>query len=176
MSPLVVGIDLSLKATGVAWWDTAPPVDPVPLLLLETIQSGKTDGLRRLQSIRSQVSARVRAAELVVLEGLYPQAKANAYTNERAGLWYLIADRLDQLGVRYAVVQPTAVKQYATGKGNASKTAVVAAVVRRYDASPADDDQADALVLAAMGLHHLGCPPAPVPAAHERALKAVTWP
>lgn len=179
MTPYVVGIDLSLTATGVAVWDVALP-GTVPLLLLETVvPAPRLDGLRRLRSVRSEVTARVRGADLVVLEGLYPQRQANAYSNERAGLWWLVVDRLDALAVPYAVVQPSAVKVYATGKGGGkglTKVSVAVAAAKRYDVSPQDDNQADACILSCMGLHHLGCPPAPVPATHERALKAVVWP
>ena len=176
MSVRVVGLDLSLTATGVAKWSSL-----IPGPELCTIRGDKLAGLPRLQAIRSELTRLVRGADLVVVEGLQPAGatKAGAYANERAGLYWLVLDRLDQLGIPVAAVPSALLKMYALGVGGgkkATKAAVVGAVVRRYDASPGDDNQADACVLAAMGLHHLGYPPAPVPQTHERALAKVAWP
>jgi hypothetical protein len=39
-----------------------------------------------------------------------------------------------------------------------------------------DDNEADALWLAAMAADHYGCPLVAMPQAHRAALEAVTWP
>lgn len=173
-APLVVGLDLSLTATGVARWGPDG-------LELHTIAPRKLTGLPRLQHIRAEVARWTRGADLVVIEGLQPagHTAAAAYANERAGAHWLVLDRLAMLSLPYAEVPSAKVKGYALGVGGgakASKAAVVAAVVRRYDATPADDNQADACVLAAMGRHHLGDPPAPVPALNANWLTSVRWP
>jgi Holliday junction resolvasome RuvABC endonuclease subunit len=174
MTPLVVGLDLSLNSTGVARWGPDG-------LQLHTIEPKKLKDLPRLRYIRAEVTTWTRGADLVVLEGLQPagHTAAAAYANERAGAHWLVLDRLVELGHSYAEVPSAKLKGYATGAGSGSKTskaAVVAAVVRRYDASPANDDEADACVLAAMGLHHLGHPPAEVPKLNANWLTAVRWP
>jgi hypothetical protein len=174
MTPLVVGLDLSLTATGVARWGPDG-------LLLHTIDPGKLKDLPRLQAIRKEVVEWTRGADLVVIEGLQPagHTAAAAYANERAGAHWLVLDRINQLGIRCAQPASAQLKGYALGVGGgqkASKAAVIAAVVRRYDASPANDNEADACVLAAMGLHHLGEPPAPVPKLNANWLTAVRWP
>lgn len=177
MSPLVVGLDLSLTATGVARWGPDG-------LALQTFgcQDGET-GLMRLRKMRQGVTVRTRGARLVVIEALPPGGRLapgkTAYVNERAAFYWMVLDRLYELGIPVAEVQPPQLKGYALGVGGgskATKAAVIAAVVRRYDASPHDDNQADACVLAAMGRHHLGDPPAPVPKLHANWLTAVKWP
>jgi crossover junction endodeoxyribonuclease RuvC len=80
----------------------------------------------------------------------------------------------------YAVVTPQQLKKYATGYGsgkNCGKDKVLAAAIRRYPMAEVDgNDVADALVLAAMGADHLGCPLATVPQANRSVLAGVTWP
>ena len=74
---------------------------------------------------------------------------------------------------------PTARAKYGTGKGNAAKDAVLAAVIRRYPAvDVTGNDEADALILAAMGARHLGIPLelSPVPGPCLDALLKVRWP
>ncbi|WP_211355193.1 hypothetical protein [Blastococcus colisei] len=134
------------------------------------------DGLPRLRWIRDAVQDNVGdETALVVVEGL-AYSRTTGKAAERAGLWHLVVERLDGV-VPWAQVPPTARAKYATGKGNAAKDAVLAAVVRRFpDVEVTGNDQADALVLAAMGLDHLGHPPVVVPAAHRVSLGAVVWP
>jgi Holliday junction resolvasome RuvABC endonuclease subunit len=173
--PTVVGVDLSLTSCGVARWS------PDRRLWLSTATS-RTDGLARLRELRSRVVTVTRGADLVVIEALPPAgsfAGKSAAIAERAALYWMVLDRLHDLAIPYAAVQPAQLKGYALGVGGgakATKTAVVAAVVRRYNAEPANDDEADACVLAAMGLHHLGRPPVSVPELHTKWLTAVHWP
>jgi hypothetical protein len=55
-----------------------------------------------------------------------------------------------------AEVPPTVLKKFICGKGNANKAAVVSAATRRYSEEFDSDNQADAYVLARMGLVVLG--------------------
>lgn len=52
------------------------------------------------------------------------------------------------LGLDPAVVAPVLVKKFATGRAHAEKLDVVNAVKKLWQAAPADDNQADAIVLA----------------------------
>ena len=86
-------------------------------------------------------------------------------------------DHLALLGYPIAVVPPNVLKVYATGKGNASKAAVMLAAARRYPwADIVDDNTADAMVLYAMGLDWLGYQMEPVPQKNRDALASVAWP
>ena len=73
---------------------------------------------------------------------------------------------------------PTSRATYATGKDNAGKDAVLAAVVRRYpDVDVTGNDEADALVMAAMGARLLGHPlEDSLPQSHLRALAGLELP
>jgi crossover junction endodeoxyribonuclease RuvC len=162
----VLGVDLSLTSTGIATGHVTlrhrPPKD--------------LTGLHRMRWIRTQVLALAALAELVVIEGL-AYASHTGKASERAGLWWMVMDALDEIGAHVAVVSPAGRAKYATGKGNAGKDAVLAAVVKRYPGfEVSGNDQADALVLAAMGLDHLGEPLAVMPQTHRAALDAVQWP
>jgi hypothetical protein len=70
------------------------------------------------------------------------------------------------------------VKKYATGKGGAKKEQVALEAVRRFpDVKIADNDQADALWMAAMGCDWLGWPIVTVPLANRAVLESIrTWP
>ena len=58
---------------------------------------------------------------------------------------------------RVVEVSPTA-RAHATGKGTARKDAVIAAVESRYEVGVANDNEADAIVLAAIGARLVGFP------------------
>ena len=75
-----------------------------------------------------------------------------------------------------AVTPDDLLKAYATGKGNSRKAAVLDAAQKRYGAILPNDNEADALVLRAMGLHWLGQPLAEVPDGHRAALAGAQWP
>ena len=172
MKPTVLGLDLSLTATGLS--------DGVTTWLLPS--RGKSgDDLatrgRRLSAIRSAVLLWARDVHLVVIEQP-AYSRQTGHMHDRSGLWWLVVADLLERAVPVAEIAPSALKKYATGKGNAGKGAIVDATARRFpdvDTGSGDDNRCDALWLAAMGLEHLtgsGC----VPAAHRAALQAVRWP
>lgn len=176
----VVGLDLSLTSTGYAVID-----DKLPHVRVGTITSkGAADATLRQRGDRARTLLRkvldiARCAELVVIEGpSFGQARQSG-THDRSGLWWLVVDELLHQGLPTDVVEipPATLKTYATGKGNASKDQVLAAVVRRYaQADVAGNDEADALVLAAMGTRFLGEPIDDLPQTHLRAMDKVAWP
>jgi crossover junction endodeoxyribonuclease RuvC len=168
-SPLVIGLDLSLVATGLA--------SLTPAYLHTVTIKVKGDGLLRLRRIASQIKDAVADAALVVVEGPSYGSQGRGQ-HERAGLWWLVADRLWNASVPLAVAPPSSIKKYAVGVGGgpkASKDAVLLAASRRFPTFDGDNNAADATWAAAMGLDHL-TGRSPVPAAHRVALKGCTWP
>ena len=175
----VLGIDPSLTATGLALID----LDQRAVVDTWTIASkGKADAtlrqrLARLDSLATAITY-VDDLALVVIEGPSLGQTRQSGTFDRAGLWWAIVANLDNLGIPIVEVAPACRARYATGKGNAGKDTVLLEVARRYPTVPvANNNEADALVLAAMGFHHLtGAPLVDLPASHRAALAAVTWP
>jgi Holliday junction resolvasome RuvABC endonuclease subunit len=162
----VIGLDLSLTATGIAINDVAT-----------THRTAKLTGTRRLREIRDNIilTCIEQQPRLVVIEGPSYGSKGG-HEHERGGLWWMVAEALDFRSVPYAVVAPAALKKYATGKGDANKSAMIVATCRRFPGFAEDDNAADALWLAAMGSDWLGEPMVTMPAVNRAALEKVAWP
>lgn len=171
MTPIVIGLDLSLTGTGLAssvgWSRLLRP-------------AAATRSHLRLQWIRTEVLEAIPAdVAMVVLEGpSYGNQGSQRQSghHERAGLWWLVAHALWRRDIAYAVASPASRAKYATGKGNAAKADVVREVARRFAWFAGGEDEADASVLAAMGADRLGYPIAEMPQTHRKALDAVRWP
>lgn len=140
----IVGLDLSLTATGVATWTEGA-------LSLITLKPPRASGLERLDWIYNQVRELCRGAELVIVEGLSFGSNMPS-AQERAGLWFLVARALWKAGIRMQAVAPTQLKKFVTGKGSAEKSLILREVFRRWNIVAENDDQADAAVLVRIGL------------------------
>jgi hypothetical protein len=169
--PAFAGLDLSLTATGVA---AVRPLGLVPSLDKITTdpadyRSGRDpktdkpvatfqDRLNRLEDILARAEDAIPPGSLVFLEAP-SYGSAGSGTFDRSGLWWLAYQRLTALSCRVVPVPPTCRALYATGKGNAGKDAVIAAVTRRYpDLDVRDNNVADAVVLMAMAARAAGQP------------------
>jgi len=91
--------------------------------------------------------------DLVVLEGpsLHSQGRGMC---ERWGLRGVLLFRLTEEHIPYVEVPPATLKQYATGKGNANKDAMIAAAIRSLGFPGSDNNEADAWCLLAMADAH----------------------
>lgn len=180
---VIVGLDLSLTSTGIARLVVGPDVEhtagvrrvtskpPPPAQVTLSTRS------LRLRRIAGDVYNVTSGADLVVVEGPSYASDSGA-AHDRAGLWWLIVGRLTGTGHPVIEVPPSTLKTYLTGKGNAPKDQVLAAVVRRYPAvDVTGNDEADSLGLAAMGARFVGYPIEPdgLPKTHTRAMDAVRW-
>lgn len=174
----IVGLDLSLTSTGVAVLDTTTGSRMVERITSKGKQdAGLRDRYTRLLRLSTIISDIVHDAcpDLVVIE--QPAfSRITGHQHDRSGLWWLVLHAIGDCKI--AEVAPTARAKYGTGKGNAGKDAVLAAVVRRYsDVEVEGNDDADALILAAMGARHLGAPiEDSLPIAHLAAMDSVKWP
>lgn len=177
----IAGLDLSLTSTGIA-----------------VIYGNGTIGTHRIQSKGKKGASIAGTAQRI--EGIVQSAiglvadegrlactlaviEAPSYgstmgsQHERGGLWWSVAIALERMGVPIATVSPQGRAKYATGKGNAGKDEVLAAVIKRYtEADVAGNDIADAVVLAAMGARHLGMPVDDVPMKNLEAMAGAKWP
>lgn len=164
----VIGLDISLTSTGIAsrGWTT------------RIRSAGKNDATlyqrrARILGVARQVLDYCTHADLVVIEGPSYESKYG-HPHDRSGLWWLIVHQLG--GVPVVEVAPKCRARYATGKGGDDKAAVMREVARRFPWFDGGDDEADALVLAAMGYDAAGQPLCSMPATHRAALTAVAWP
>lgn len=157
---IVTGLDLSITATGVA-------VDGMTWTIRPTEKGDK-----RLSEIREGIR-RALACQFVAIEDLPTHAKAAGITGMVHGV---VRAYLCDWRTPYALITPASVKKYATGKGNADKTAMALAAFKRAGVEFGDDNQCDAWWLRAMALDYYGSPVVEVPQSHRVALDGVTWP
>ncbi|MFJ8145998.1 hypothetical protein ACIQ6R_13090 [Streptomyces sp. NPDC096048] len=166
----VAGLDISLTGTGIATLGGTTRV-PTTGRRRDTI----TQRRNRMRHILDAVLTEVGLVDLACVEGPSHHSVGGSVW-DRGGLWWLIVDGLCARDIPVAVVPPMSRAKYATGKGNSRKAAVLDAAQRRYGAILPTDDEADALILRAMGMEWLGTPLAEVPDGHRAALAGVQWP
>ena len=176
----VIGLDLSLTATGVC-------VITDGKVQVSTVKS-KPDGLevsdfaRRCRGIVDGIAAEIYACDpetaLIVVEGLSLHSKSSSLDRIFASWYLILSDLFDRFGQEAVRISPNQRALYATGLGNASKDAVLLSAAKRYPEIPIkDNNQADALVIAAMGARFLGHPlEASLPVKNLTAMDAISWP
>lgn len=178
MSAVAIGLDLSLTGSGIAssagWCERVGATDITTM--------GLDDRIAALNSLVSQIVVRAAATlgagpALVCVE-IPAFSRSGGGVLERSALWWQVVRALRRREVPVAEVPIQARMRYATGKGIASKGAIIDAVARRWPQfeTGGDDNLADAAVLAAMGADRLGVALAPMPQPHRKALDSVRWP
>lgn len=167
----VFGLDLSLTGTGIAEPNGAT-----------SVLRPKTKGVERLMEIRDDlyfaiVDASRRANDRDVLVMIEHYAYGRTHQAHQLGeLGGVIRLMLHDEGIDFIDVAPTALKKYATGKGNASKDEVLAAAIRRLGYEGHDNNEADALWLQEIGLDGFDGQPPRVPETHRDVLAKLDWP
>lgn len=174
--PIFVGLDLSLTSTGVATIRNGAAT--VRRITSKPKKDATTeDTSARLDTLVAAIVSAIPSSDatLVAVEGPSFGSTGGAQ-HERGGLWWLVRHALRAEGLDVVVVPPTVVKKYATGVGNAQKDRVLAAVIRRYpDVDVTGNDEADALVLAAIRARNAGYPfESSLPQAQADAAKSVS--
>lgn len=165
MSRLVVGIDPSLTSTGIAFaWDGKVH----RLYSCKSASTGESvkDRAERIDDLASRIVLsfgwRVKV-DAFVIEGPSHNSRFGK-PHERAGLWWAVASRIPlYYDAPIYEVAPQSRAKYATGKGNDKKAVVYAATKETYGPllgtlKLANNDEGDALLLAAMGARVLGEP------------------
>jgi Holliday junction resolvasome RuvABC endonuclease subunit len=167
----ILALDLSITATGVC----------LPDGTTHTIATNAKDADRRLQYIVDHVGValgegsdgRHDDVDLVVIEGPVVRSSAAVIIGMVHGAVRL---RLLDFDTPYTLVTPATLKAYATGKGNADKTAMAMAAYKRAGREFADDNQCDAFWLRAAALDHYGQPEFDLPKVQRERLTKVVWP
>lgn len=159
----VVGLDLSLTGTGVAAvavdtaeLSTAVHASPPPAE--DTLSAHAARHRQLVDGIVSQVVGADPA--LAVIEGMQFSVKMRDSSLTRRGfLWWSVVEGLCRAGVPVMEVTPQQIKQFATGRGNASKAEMVAAYAKAWPDAPMGrnvEDRADAAHAAALGAAWIG--------------------
>jgi len=167
---IVVGIDPSLTATGLAWGDG----------VTTTIKYPKdVTGDQRLVVISEAIENLTnlprcgQTVELAVIEDLPTHAHGAGITGMVQGVIRLQL-RLD--GIRYVTVPAATLKKFATGKGNATKPDMRMELFQRTGVDLRDDNQVDAAWLRFLGLALIGQPEIQLPKTHTVALDKLSLP
>lgn len=160
----ILALDLSITATGLC----------LPHGATETITTKAKDGDRRLVAITDRVMRAVLSGvDVAVIEGPVVRSSAAVVIGMVHGS---VRELLLRHDVPYVVVPPATLKAFATGKGNADKTAMAIAALKRAGREFPDDNQCDAAWLRWAALDALGQPEFPMPATQRERLAKVTWP
>ena len=174
MSRVVLGIDGSYTRTGCGIW-----VDGrVSTWSIETSKKD-THPQRRAQIIRESLGRlgqidkswpwRGGQGTLIMIEAVHllHGKQLGRVPLDLAMLFGAIVDAAHWRGIPVAAPEPSQVKSFATGKGNASKDAMVMAARADLGIVPANHDEADGAWLTAMGVYrhggefpHAAAPPA----------------
>lgn len=176
-----MGVDTSLTSTGIALvqdgrveWTKA---------IKSTGKRGDTLRQReaRVYGIVNQIRALIDRWEpaLAVIES--PSfGSTHGSPHDRSGLWWGTVRALFNRNVEVAQVSPMQRAKYGTGMGNSAKGAVHSEVKETYgrdDLPIVSNDEADAVLLAAMGSRHLGeIVEEYLTPAHLAAMTKTVWP
>lgn len=161
MQTKVVGLDLSLTATGVAVLTFED--DIIADAELATVRSSATgqgvelySRLTRLESLSAAITDYCEhvSVDLVAIEGPSYGSKGGS-SWDRAGLWWLVVRKIS---APIVVIPPGTLKKWATNNGQASKAAVKDAIDKYWDTSIdiRNHNEADALCLATIGSQLMG--------------------
>lgn len=161
----IIGLDLSITATGIAYSTGAT----------RTIKGPASAGDKRLLQIVNHLTYihGESPINLAVIEDIPTHAHAAGVTAMVHGA---VRVMLMRENIPYVLVTPATLKAFATGKGNANKTDMAVAALKRAGREFADDNQCDAWWLRQAALHRYGTPEFPLPAAQVARLDKVAWP
>lgn len=169
--PMVIGLDLAAEQSGLALPDGATETIVAPSV------KGKralADDLARMDLIQAHVSDvlfRLKP-DMLVLED-YAASLRSAAAHRLAEISGNIRLACWRNGATLALVNVKHLKIYATGSGDATKSQMATAALKRAGLEFATEDECDAAWLRWLGLDLLGVPPFPLPNSHRRILQDV---
>ncbi len=167
----IVGIDPSLTATAVCVYSPSQATQPWTAVFTSKPASGLRNRIARYNTLADQVLAVVLKARphAVFIEGSSFGSRGNATLNLAEYRGVLSAALINAKQTVYEI-PPSTLKLFIAGKGNANKTAMITACVKRYRVEYETDDEYDAYGLCRLGACLLGWRE-PTNAAQKRALE-----
>lgn len=149
---MILAFDISLVATGFARAESGKIVDS------GILGTAGCDGVKRLIQVRNRIMDKVDTAkpELVIMEDL-AFSRNEAYAKEVAGASWMVRAELYTDGIPYVLVGASSLKKFVCGHGGSAKNPVkkehvLKAVYQRWNHDVNSNDQADAIVLAYIGM------------------------
>jgi crossover junction endodeoxyribonuclease RuvC len=136
-----VGIDPSTK-TGIVILDKSGNV-----IQGEEITSSHPSDPQRFMVIASKVLSELTSVDVITIEGFSYGSKGRGVSTQY-GIGWLIRAELIRNGYTYTEVSPSAVKKFATGKGNEKKDNMTVPIYKHWGFEHPSDNVRDAYVLA----------------------------
>lgn len=167
----LVAIDPSLNGTGLAWQDDSGTQGS------RKVDVGKLRGAERLKDIRDALCAILMMVRphVILIEG-YAYGRTNQ-AHQLGELGGVLRVEIHEQEFPLVEVAPSALKKFATGKGNAPKDQVLAEAIRRLGYEGHSNDVADARWLLQMGINRYGLEGRiDLPKTHLSALEKVDFP
>ena len=167
--PRIIAIDSSLTSSGMCRIDapvenpfegavTPPTIDVWRIQSKASADKSAVAMSGRITEIVNAMEPHIRSADVVGLEGLSGGIQGSA-AQVLPWLWGRIVDTCVATATPLVIVPPSLRCKYATGKGNAAKSAVMAAAIRKWpQVEITGDDESDALVIGAILARGKGVP------------------
>jgi Holliday junction resolvasome RuvABC endonuclease subunit len=151
MPPInLIGLDLSLSSTGYHKLNLSRTEG-----VSGYIPTDKLGGMERIDFILKKIAELVHEGDFVVIENNAFNAIGSA-RSKLAELNGIVKFWLWHRGIKYALVAPTTLKKFILGAGKGDKSLIIREVFRAYKLEATTDDEADACVLAHIGLCLIG--------------------
>ena len=150
--PKFAGIDPSLTGSAVVTYNTETKEQLVASFSSSPDKGTIQSKLARVQTLSDKIVGAVVQDGVPLAVGIEGPAYSSNTGKvwDRAGLWWLVVQKLEDLGITVIEIPPTSRAKYITGKGNAGKDTVLLEIARNYaDFDVKTNDQADALGICA---------------------------
>jgi len=151
--PIVMGLDLSLTATGVVAVDDNWRIVE-RRLITSTPKEENTPRLTKI-AISIMLSVGKIRPDLVTIEGPAFGISKTTSIFQLGELAGIVKRDLFTTNFPFIIVPPSQLKKFVTGKGNAKKDLMLLAVHKKYGEDFEDDNLCDAYVLARYGFQFL---------------------
>lgn len=156
---VAIGIDPSLTGTGVVVLKGGKLIEK-HLIKSKRVDETHASEVVRLNYIKDAVMGIVTMhdPDVVCMEGLAFMAKNTTALVQLAGLNYMIRSAMTthDHNVEWAIIAPSSLKKFITGKGTGQKDLVMLEIYKRYGVTMDDNNVADAYALAQVGTAVVG--------------------
>jgi len=152
-----LGIDGSLTGTGIVILQDGKIIEQ---RCIKSKPSGDKpiNELNRIRKIIQDIEITVKKyhPNIALIENLAFGIQKTISLTQLAGLSYFCRAMLTDNNIPFVMVAPNSLKKFATGNGMSKKDIVMMEIYKRYNVTILDNNEADAYILAQIGLALLG--------------------